>query len=217
MHSAEVTISSSGKLVTRYSVDGAEVTNDSPVYSRPIKISETTTISARYFLNGQPVSEATTVTITKVPGQPGVAIEDASNGVRYKYYLGKWSSVPDFGGLTPEREAVLPEMVLPERRALNNFGIDYTAFIYVPRDGIYTFYTNSDDGSQLYIGDSLVVDNNYEHGQVVKEGLIALAKGYHPIRVAYFQAGGGDALHVEYKGPGIEKQVIPESVLYFKK
>lgn len=217
MHSVQVAISPVRNLVTRYEVDGSAVTDKSPVYSRPVRVSETTTISARYFLNGKPVSEAATVTITKVHGVRGVAVKDVSNGVRYKYCRGKWSSVPDFSSIAPEREGVLPEIVLPEKRAPSDFGIEYTGYIYIQRDGIYTFYTNSDDGSRLYIGDSLVVNNDYEHAQVEKEGMIGLVKGYHPIRVAYFQAGGGDALKVEYRGPGIEKRAIPESVLYFRK
>ena len=32
------------------------------------------------------------------------------------------------------------------------FGFRYTGYIQVPVDGIYTFYTTSDDGSRLYVG-----------------------------------------------------------------
>src|SRR5208283_5962670 len=29
----------------------------------------------------------------------------------------------------------------------------FTGFLEVPRDGLYTFYTTSDDGSQLFVGE----------------------------------------------------------------
>ncbi len=87
----------------------------------------------------------------------------------------------------------------------------------VPKNGIYIFYTSSDDGSKLYVGGKLVVDNDGLHGSTEKEGVAPLAEGYHPIRVEYFQATGSEELQVQYEGPGIVKQSIPDSMLYFKK
>ena len=76
------------------------------------------------------------------------------------------------------------------------------------------FFTDSDDGSRLYIGEELVVDNDGLHGMEERVGAIALAGGLHPIRVVYFEKTGGDDLKVRYKGPGIDKQPIPEDLLF---
>ncbi len=90
----------------------------------------------------------------------------------------------------------------------------YSGFVRVPVDGVYTFFTDSDDGSRLYIGDELVVDNDGLHGMLEKGGAIALGAGLHPIRVLFFNKTGGDGLKVSYSGPGVEKKPIPVEALY---
>jgi hypothetical protein len=84
----------------------------------------------------------------------------------------------------------------------------------LPKAGVYTFYTASDDGSRLHIGDTLVVDNDELHGIVEKSEQIALAAGLHSITVTYFNCTGGRELKVLYQGPGIDKQSIPASLLW---
>jgi hypothetical protein len=93
------------------------------------------------------------------------------------------------------------------------FGFQFKGFIEVPVDGVYTFYLVSDDGSRLWIGDTLVVDNDGLHGSELAEGRIALAAGKHAIHVGYFQRTGGAEITAGYSGPGIEKQSIPERAL----
>jgi hypothetical protein len=39
------------------------------------------------------------------------------------------------------------------------FALQFTGYLTVPRDGLYTFYTSSDDGSQLFIGVPLLALN----------------------------------------------------------
>ncbi len=87
----------------------------------------------------------------------------------------------------------------------------------IPKDGVYTFYTVSDDGSRLYIGENLVVDNDNLHGAMEKEGTVPLKEGYHPIRVEFFQREGSDSLGIFFSGPDIEKQSIPPGQIFFHK
>jgi len=35
-----------------------------------------------------------------------------------------------------------------------------------------------------------------------------------PIRIEFFEKGGGEVLEVRWQGPGISKQVVPDSVLW---
>ncbi len=85
----------------------------------------------------------------------------------------------------------------------------FTGFLRVPQDGVYTLFVSSDDGSRLYLGDNLVVDNDGLHGQSEASGLAALSAGLHPIRIAYFNATGGEGLIVSWQGPGLAKQAVP--------
>ena len=102
---------------------------------------------------------------------------------------------------------------LSERSQNDYFGFRYTGYIDVPTDGTYTFYTNSNEGSQLYIGDALVVNNNSIHTAQEKSGVIKLKAGKHLLTVLYFENNGGQSLSVSYSGPGIAKQVIPDNRL----
>ena len=58
------------------------------------------------------------------------------------------------------------------------------------------------------------MDNDGGHGPVEKSGNVFLNEGYFPIKVTYFQAGGGMYLQVRYEGPGISKQEIPANLLF---
>ena len=99
------------------------------------------------------------------------------------------------------------------RQRRNAFALRFTGAINIPRSGRYTFFTNSDDGSRLYVGGQLVVNNDGNHGPVERRGSIDLPAGSHPIVVTYFNSGGGAGLRASWAGPGLRKQVIPGSVL----
>jgi hypothetical protein len=87
-------------------------------------------------------------------------------------------------------------------------------YIKIDKDGIYTFFTDSDDGSMLYIDDEEIVNNDGDHGNVEKSGKAALKKGYHKIKVLYFDSGGGNSLKVSLQPEGGKKEVIPAALLF---
>ena len=93
----------------------------------------------------------------------------------------------------------------------------FEGLIYIEEEGIYSFYTDSDDGSRFYIGDQVVVENDGLHSMSEASGSVALSSGYHPFLVTYFEKGGGNQLIVSYEGPNITKQAIPEAVLFYQK
>ena len=98
----------------------------------------------------------------------------------------------------------------------DNFGLRISGYIKVPASGLYHFYTSSDDGSKLWIGDRLIVDNDGLHAPAEKIGYVRLKAGTHPIKVTYFEAGDGEELKVLYEGPKIKKQEIPGAVLFHR-
>jgi putative heme-binding domain-containing protein len=115
----------------------------------------------------------------------------------------------------PTASGIVPDikMNVPQKKRADAFALRFTGMITLSKSGKYTFFTNSDDGSRLYIGKQLVVNNDGSHGPQERSGSIDLSAGSHPITVTYFDSGGGDALHVAYAGPGIKKQAIPGSAL----
>ena len=142
-----------------------------------------------------------------LPGAAGKA------GLAYRYFEGDFQSIVDMAGLDPTREGTIDSLKLPDGVAEDRFGLEFWGAVEVPADGEYTFYTTSDDGSRLYIGDTLVVMNDYPHGATEKKGMIGLKAGRHAIYVAYFEGVVDNVLEVAWEGPGIEKESVPAEAL----
>ena len=63
----------------------------------------------------------------------------------------------------------------------------------------YSFQLTSDDGSALWIGNQLIVDNDGQHTSRTYTGDIALNKGKYPIKVDYFDYTSSQTLVVKWK------------------
>jgi hypothetical protein len=104
-------------------------------------------------------------------------------------------------------------VTLPDDAPAEGFGLRFTGYVRVPRAGIYTFVLSSDDGSRLSIGDRVVVDHDGPHAMSERRGQVALHRGWHPMEVLYFQAGGAKGLLLEVEGPGVTRREVPASWL----
>ena len=137
-------------------------------------------------------------------------------GVLVEYYATEaLSTLPDFTTLTPFASEVVPNIEYPSTNGpFMNSGLNddvaavFTGWVAIPTDGFWTFGTNSDDGSALYIGDEQVVNNDGTHGMVERIGSIGLEAGVHSIRVEFFERGGGAGLFVLAGGPDYTYEVI---------
>ncbi len=140
----------------------------------------------------------------------------------YYYALSSPTALPDFGALTPYLSDTTTHTVnyTPTYNSFatsglsDNVGAVFDGYFRAPAAAIYTFYTNSDDGSRLLIGDTLVVDNDGTHGMQERSGTIALKAGKHALRVEFFEGGGSAGLIVSVSGGGLDKQVIPYNHWY---
>ncbi|TPG63711.1 T9SS C-terminal target domain-containing protein [Hymenobacter nivis] len=161
------------------------------------------------------LQRATTTTVTRpAPGAGLRTPENPSNtasGLDYKYYEGTWNNLPNFGALATVASGTAATPNLDGRRRDLSYAMQYTGYVTVPTDGQYTFTTGSDDGSQLFIGSALVVDNDGLHGYLERSGTIGLQAGTHAITVTYLQNGGGQSLTVSYQGPSFARQAVPAS------
>lgn len=201
----------------RYTIDQNSPTKNSLLVDGPIRLTETATIRARVFCDEKPVSGESRATFTKVKPRPSLSTDSMINGLKYEYFEGDWDKLPDFEKLDPVKTGTIEDFVFSPRNREEYFGFRYKGFIAVPQDGVYVFYIDSDDGSRLYIGEKLVVDNDGLHGPHEEKGVVALSEGAHPICVTFFEKTGGDMLEVMYSGPDIGKQQIPPSALFHKR
>ncbi len=66
---------------------------------------------------------------------------------------------------------------LAPRKRDRNFALRFTGWFDAPADDLYTFHITSDDGSRLWIGDTLAVDNDGAHAAQTRSGRSALQAG----------------------------------------
>lgn len=165
----------------------------------------------------------------------------------------KIERMPDFGALTPIYTFIAANLDIPIREytqgfptperqiVVENFAVRFRGVLAVDTPGRYTFWLLSDDGSRLYINDTLVIDNDGIHGitrskgqkdlsesvkvsweisgwhflEMGKGGSIELAAGTHPFEIQYFQGPRYEiALQWFYQPPNAHRQIVPPEVIY---
>ncbi|MHC4943916.1 MAG: alpha-L-fucosidase [Planctomycetota bacterium] len=207
-----------------YTRDGTEPSLKSPVYRRPIELTESTLIKAIAVLDGRSSvvpAVAAFIAFDEKDLLPPAAPEGTRRpGLRYTAYEGGWQSLTDMAKVVAAEtdsatalQGTAPGFDLTVRPRDEHFALCFEGYTEIPADGIYTFFTRSDDGSRLYIGGRLVVDNDGLHGMAEKQGYIPLRAGLHSLRVEYFNATGGLGLELSFEGPGVERQ--PPEPIYF--
>ncbi len=201
----------------RYTLNGSEPTTKSLLYDKPFYVKKSLTLKAREILSDGTKGRTRVGIYDKQKLHKSVDVENLKQGVFYKYIEGKYKSTSEVPQESFKRKGVLNNFIFPPNHRKLFFAVVYSGFISIPDDGVYTFYCETNDGSQLYIGDKLVVDHGGLHPAEEKSGSIALQKGYHPIKVIYFQNAGSSFIKVSYQSRKIKKQEIPASVLFHKK
>jgi len=111
----------------------------------------------------------------------------------------------------------------------DNYAYMWIGFFKPPTTGTYTFYTSSDDGSGVWIGDiasdatgrtasNAVVNNDMGsgHGNQERSGTISLtADVYYPIRIVHEEGSGGSNMTFSWAGPGISKTTDLSQYFYY--
>lgn len=203
-----VSFSGARGLEVRYTLDGSAPTIKSPVAKGPVPVSKTATVKARAYHQGKAVTGIVEKSFRKVIPLPASTVSGALPGLNVATYAGDWDKVPNFDALVAESRAVASAIGLGAATKREHFGLVFDGYVRVPADEAYTFGLACDDGGKLWIDGQLVVDNDGLHSPEAKQGTIALAKGLHRIRVAYFNKTGGSELIVKLAKAGATLQAI---------
>lgn len=191
-----------GKL--HYTLNGTEPTEKSPLYLHPIQIEKNSTLKTIHILDGKK-SRLESVYYRIATGAPQVS---------WKYFEGEFNIVPPLDKLTPLKSGKSHEISLDEiTHREDQFALSFQATLDLKAEGDYIFYTNSDDGSLLFINGQKVVDNDGSHSLTEKSGKINLSAGKHSLEVWYFDDSDGQELQVYIQGPRIHKQIITAEFL----
>jgi beta-glucosidase len=81
----------------------------------------------------------------------------------------------------------------------DNFSVRWTGIIKVPETGDYDFFVRSDDGSRLWVNNSILVDQWSDHGATTKQATLHLTKDViYPVKLEYYEAAGDAEMKMGY-------------------
>jgi hexosaminidase len=199
----------------RYTIDGTEPTEKSTLYKEPfyLKLEQKKTLKAVTVMKNGRKSTIMSGTFEKMAFAEPSAELNLKKGLQYIYYQDTVLSAMNIVAKETKKGNVA-NFVLPKERRPNFLGVSFNGYIMIPEDDVYTFYTQSDDGSVLFINNELVVNNDGFHWWEEKSGKVALKKGPHAIKVNYFQAKYGYSFGVLFESTKMQKQAIPDNLLF---
>lgn len=210
-----ISLSASGVEAIRYTTDGSEPTLQSSLYTKPFSIDKTSIVKAKAYQAGVLPSATLEEKVRTYEWKEALRLSTGiTQGVNYKYYEPAGRVSMNSIGNDAKTSGNTDIISVAKKQQADKFAFDFTGYIKIDKDGIYTFFTQSDDGSKLFIDDEEMVDNDGDHGTAEKSGKAALKKGYHKIRVTYFDSGGGNELKVLMQPEGDIKAEIPASILF---
>lgn len=73
------------------------------------------------------------------------------SGLHYKYAEGDWPTVPDFLKIPIVQTGRVGNFDISITKATNLVALEFTGYLEIAREGLYTFWTSSDDGSKFFI------------------------------------------------------------------
>ncbi len=196
-----------------YTLDGSNPTDSSKLYSGPFNISETTDIKT---FTKWPDSQSRpgTFLIEKKSLLAAIKTDKLKPGLKAMIYDGSFNELPDFKSIKATSTKTVS--VVSHKTAAKDslFAVVFDGYIQIPADGIYGLYINSDDGSKLYIDDTEPVVNDGIHGMKEEGRTFPFSKGFHKLRIEYFQNTGGIGLEFLVEAPGQQKTKVPAGWLF---
>jgi len=198
-----------------YTTDGSEPTNNSNLYSTPFSIRNTSTVKAIAFLPDALPSNVSSEEVKVYHWMKAVKVKNLKPGIAWKYYEPEGEiSLSSIQTSPVKKEGTTNVISEKVKQREEKYALQFDGYIKIDKDGIYHFSTVSDDGSQLFIDNEEIVNNGGEHGSLEASGDAALKKGFHKIKVTYFDGGGVNDLKVLWQKDNGEKEEIPASVLF---
>ena len=84
----------------------------------------------------------------------------------------------------------------------------FSGYVKIEKQGLYTFFLESENGSRLYLDGELLINNEGDHKLLELWEQIDLNPGLHRIYVEYYTFGGATGLNVSIKPKGESKDYL---------
>lgn len=212
---AEVVVVAPEHSIVYYTLDGGEPSPLSEIYRDPITLKEDAVFKARIFFPSGRVGPARTGLFKKAELIEPVMVEQPMGGVRYAYKEGQMFPEILVADMSTTRVGVIDRFRVPDDVRNDHFAVEFDAYLLIQESAEYVFHTISDDGSRLWVGDQLVVDNWGFRPSISRSGSIYLAAGYYPVRLEYLEATGDSLLKVSYGKVGAHAEEVRASDLFY--
>lgn len=183
-------------------------------YLQPMLVKGDAIINATATKDNYLPSDMTEVNITGLTLQKALKPANPKPGLAFRYYEADKMDMAVLKESIPVAQGIADKVSVDLKQRKEKYGFVFEGYIRINQTGGYTFYTTSDDGSILTINDKEIVNNDGNHGSVEKEGKCLLEKGYHKIKLMYFDAGGGNNLLFSYHALNQKKIEVPAVVLF---
>ncbi len=197
-----------------YTTDGSEPTEKSAPFVTPLKLK---------LKQGEKIYFKTIVvnekdrksvvygsTVWRREPFPASDLKDPEAGVLFRTFAKSFNSVDEIKAEESENSGQTKTLGLMQfREKLSEtapFAVEFEGFINVPKDEIYEFDLNADDGAALWIDGEKVVNNDgVKEKTELQSGMVPLKKGYHRFVLKYFKGQGKWALGLRW---GIKGQPL---------
>lgn len=198
-----------------YTTDGSNPTIHSSAYSQPFSQNQAAAIKAISIEPNALPSNIVSKEVSVFHWMKSEKVKKAKGGIAWKYYEPEGTvSLESIQNTPAKKEGVASEISEKVKLRDEKYALQFEGYIKVSKDAVYTFSTLSDDGSKLNIDGEEIVNNDGNHGAVEVFGKAALKKGYHRIKVVYFDNGGGNELKAYWSDGTHEKEIIHSAVLF---
>jgi len=144
------------------------------------------------------------------------SVPEVGNGLRGEYYdnanltnlrMVRTDSAVNFNWGTGSPDGAI---------APNTFSVRWTGQVQPTTSGSYTFFVQADDGVRLWVNGVRIINDWEDYGTVrERQGTRSLIAGQkYDIRLEYFEDVNRASVALLWSGPGVTKQVIPQSQLF---
>jgi hypothetical protein len=201
-------------VIIHYTLDGEEPGISSPVYTKPFTVRETSVLKVKCFIEGLNPGYTLTIHLNKVGLTPDVKVRNKKPGLNYIYKEGFGRKIAELEKYPVKDTGIIRSFNLDAIKDARAFGYQYEGYLYVPKDGLYTFEIEVNDGAVLYLDNEELINNDGGHQVQAIFGKTGLKKGFHPILLDYFQMGRAKKLVVKWSNENMESKEISGKYLF---
>jgi hypothetical protein len=135
------------------------------------------------------------------------------------------TATPTAYGSNPATSIQTTTISEPATEDGSNFSVQWLGYFKPTTTETYTFFTNSDDASYMWIGANALsgfttananINNGGAHAPIEISTTVSLTSGtYYPIRMQFGEAGGGDVFDFNYSTPTITKTTNVTGLVFY--